>query len=103
MKKFIFILLFLATTPAFAVLSPLYQSLREFKTLLDSPEIAANFSQGEQIEDIRRSKNSYIITTGEKQMVVDVVYTPSKKIGPAEFKLIFQAPQSLDGSPHASY
>lgn len=48
------------------------------------------------IKDIHRLENSYIIVTNKSRMVVDIVYQPTKKTGPREFKLNFNEPLPLE-------
>lgn len=97
MKKLVLslILSFLSTQPLFALLSPLDQSIQELKTLIESPEIR-NLPTAEPIVDIWKLGSRYIISTENRQMAVDVVYSPRKTPGPQEFKLVFSQPRSFE-------
>lgn len=95
MKKILFLLAFAPLT-AFALLPPIHQSVNEIKAILDSQELAQAFSPGETIQLIKRkNENTFIIKTEKNQMVVGIVYSPQQKIGPHEFKLVFENPTPI--------
>lgn len=99
MKKFVFGVLFcsIASTyafgqtakPALGALSPLDQSLKEIQAIVESQELRQNLKTSESIKDIWRVGNRYIISTENRQLVVDVVYSQRQGPGPKEFKLNF--------------
>jgi len=82
-------------SPAFAVLSPLDQSLRELKTILDSEELRQNLQTSEAIQDVWHVGNRYIITTENRQMVVEVHYLKQNRPGRQEFELQFSPAKPL--------
>lgn len=91
MRKVFFTLLFLGMTssPLFAILSPINQSIKEIDAIVRSNEITQNFNQADTIQEIRKTDGGYVVTSEDKRMVVDVVYTPSQTPGPQQFKLVF--------------
>lgn len=91
MKKLIGTMLFLTllSTTGFALLAPLEQSIREIQTLVNSPELRKNLESSETIQDIWKIGSRYVISTENRQMVVQVIYSPRTTPGPQEFKLTF--------------
>jgi hypothetical protein len=79
----------LFNTPAFALLAPLGQSIKELNTILSSKELSQRFAPGETLQKITREEDSYLLQTESHEMKVELIYPPSKKIGPREFKLVF--------------
>lgn len=74
---------------AYAILSPLNQSLVEINTLINSPEMADAFASGEAIQEIRHIERGYVVRSQNKEIFVEVVYQPSTRPGPAVFQLHF--------------
>lgn len=90
MKKLLIAMgLCLMATPGFALLSPINQSIREIQTMVTSPEVPENFGQIGTIQEIKREGNSFTLKTQEKEMVVDIIYSPAQRPGPRPFKLVF--------------
>lgn len=91
MKK-LFIILALSTLmiPSIeALLPPFYESLAEYKSLLNNKELEENLGSGQWIQEISRNDKGFMIKTPKYTMQVDVVYKNTGKIGPAEFELKF--------------
>lgn len=94
-KKFAFFFFLVSISSSFAALPPLYQSIKEFKALLDDPKLTKNLSSGEMITEINKVDNDFEITTNKQKMNVRVVYQSQKQPGPAVFKLEFSTPIPL--------
>lgn len=97
MKK-LFLLSLFATTASYAALPPLAQSSREIERIMESRELYQKLSGAEAIEQILRSPSGYLIKTAHQQIQVNVIYTPSHKIGPAEFTLSFEEPTQINST-----
>lgn len=80
------------SSAAFATLPPLAQSEREIKAILDAPETYKRLGGADPIEQIARTENGYLLVTAHKELLVDVHYLPTQKVGPVEFELIFHPP-----------
>lgn len=76
-------------TVANAALPPLAQNLVELKAILNDKELTQLLDMAEVIESIERTSNGYRIKTARKIIDVDVVYLPSRRIGPQSYKLVF--------------
>lgn len=100
MKKFLFVTVaFLATSQAcFALLSPLSQSIVEYRDLINNPELGKFLNQGETILDIKKVDRGYIITTNRSELFVDLVFNPSSGPGPQNFRLHFNKPRPLNSA-----
>jgi hypothetical protein len=75
-----------------ALLPPFAQSQREIEALVSSPQLGERLGSGSRIESIVRTDSGYVVATADLWLRVEVVYRPSKRIGPAEFDLVFQEP-----------
>lgn len=84
-------LLLAATTfYAQAALPPLWESVREYKALLNSSkELGEHLKPGDMINDIKRDESGFVITATHTTIKVDVVYEPIDNAGPAKFHLVF--------------
>ena len=91
MKK-LALLLTLLTCHLEGILPPLHQGVRELQALLSAPELAEKLPSGDLIEQIKRTAYGYTIVTNKRTLEVHVHYTPTGKIGPADFTLEFQEP-----------
>lgn len=91
MKTLILSTLFACFTVSYAsaALPPVYQSLKEFRALLDSPTLAQDLGSGESIRSIVRDDKGFIIKTTRYTLKVDVIYDPQDHPGPAKFHLSF--------------
>ncbi len=74
---------------AHAALPPFYQSVKEYKALLSSPELANELGSAAMVRDIQRNDEGFVVTSQQQTLVVDVVYDPISKPGPAKFHLVF--------------
>lgn len=90
MKKMLFALILLTTTSGFALVSPLNQSIREIEKILSSRELAQYFHQNDTIVEIRHEGDNYIVRTEDSQITIEVIYIPTQRVGPKDFKLIFR-------------
>lgn len=86
----------IAAGNAEAVLPPLYESLKEYQALLNDKKLTEYLQSGELILDIKRNENNFQIVTNKHMLIVDIVYVPTGRIGPAEFRLEFHQPQSVE-------
>lgn len=98
MKIFVFFLcLFgLAAGSATAALPPLYQSLVEYKRLLEEKELSKNLGSEEVIMEIKREEKGFRILTSKSALEVGIVYEPQDHPGPAKFHFIFHPKKSLE-------
>lgn len=93
MKQLIFTCLFLVSLGSSeAALPPLYQSLTEFKSILEDPQLDEKLQSGEGILKIEIDKDGYLITTNRHTLHVERVYEKSHGPGPARYKLFFSNP-----------
>ena len=60
MKKII-ALLIIAISPAFAILAPLHQSVKEIDSILTSPQLPEYLPSAAQITEITKVEGGYII------------------------------------------
>ena len=89
MKKFLIAVLLLAASNAQALLPPLFETLKEYRALLNSDEIEKILPSGQAIQKIDRTNEGFEIVTPKFTLEVKVVYEKSG-IGPAHFHLEFQ-------------
>lgn len=80
------------SSPLSAILPPLYESLKEIKSIVNSPDLTARLQSGELITKIERNDAGFEITTNQHTLQIDVEYIPTGRIGPAEYKLFFHEP-----------
>lgn len=93
MKKWVFILL---ASTSFAALPPLAQSSREIQALLTHSQFYQNLGSAEQIQNIIRTEEGYLVLTQNYAMLVDIKYGgEQKRIGPVQFQLEFHEPIDL--------
>lgn len=79
-----------------AALAPLHQSIKEWETVMKSPEITTAFTPNETLQSVMRSGDSFTICSQEKQVIVDLIYVPSQMVGPKQFKLVFHNPTPIE-------
>jgi hypothetical protein len=91
MKKLIVCLLVMLAPihMCYAILPPLYQSVEEIKAILKDKRLSEVLSSSNTITNIIKIDNGYSIETEDSSVVVDVIYIPTKLLGPAKFKLEF--------------
>lgn len=92
MKKSIVTLLLicLCSTPAFALLAPLHQSIREFDAVVTSKELPNYLDPNDKLVDIKREGDTFTVVTENKEVIIDLTYTPTTRVGPKEFTLKFR-------------
>lgn len=81
-----------------AALPPFYQSLREYKALIDSKELSESLGSADLILDIARNDRTFVVTTSKHKLTVDIVYEPSENrgvAGPVRFHLVFHPPEPI--------
>lgn len=95
MKKIVFAMLALATV-GFSALPPMAQSIRELRTLIESPEMY--LGSAEWITNISHNEHGYLVETTNYQMQVDIHYGGGNPgfCGPAQFRFAFHAPVAKD-------
>lgn len=77
------------TTTVDAALPPVYQSTKEYRALLDSPNLTEILGSAEPIVSIVREENGFMVKTNRHSLRVDVIYDPMDHPGPAKFHLQF--------------
>ncbi len=80
----------LANTSLFALLPPVYESIKEIQTVLENP-IFSKFS-GEVITAITKKETGYQVETTNYIFFAEIKILPPSKIGPLEFTVSFQTP-----------
>ena len=93
------LLLFLSTSTAYALLSPLNQSLEEIEAIIQNAELQKCLPQGQALKSIRRTGNGYLLTTDEIQLMAEIRYIPTERPGRQQFKVTFQDPIPLLPKP----
>ena len=97
MRKIIFsILLLLFSSTTYAVLPPLYQSLREIDAIISDERVQNFFTSGERIEEISKNDDGYVIISNKRKVQVNVLYIPTQNIGPVKFELQFHEAQDIE-------
>ncbi len=74
---------------AWSALPPLYQNIREYKALIENPQLGQLMHSGEQITSIERTQMGFIVTGTQTQLEVEIVYSSEQSIGPVKFSLVF--------------
>ena len=95
MRKIFFLGAVLLSVNIFSVLSPFYQSSKEIESILSDSRLAKKLTPYDQIYNIVKSEEGYLIITQNSFLKVDVVPIPSKMVGPVKYKIIFHDPISL--------
>lgn len=85
----------MAATSAIAALPPLYETLAEFKSLINSKELTERLNSGEAIMNITRNDKGFTVETNKHTLDVEVVYEPTGHPGPAHYHLVFKEAQPL--------
>lgn len=75
---------------AYAALPPLYETLKEFKSLINDPRLEENLTSADAIQKIERTDKGFVVTTNKRTMNVGIVYEPALRPGPAKYKLVFE-------------
>lgn len=93
MKKFIFVLALMVPALNQGLLPPLYETLAEFKSLINDDRLPQSLQSGEAIISIKKQEDNFIVTTNKSQLVVRIVHEKTQMIGPAKFHLEFDKRQ----------
>lgn len=87
--KIFTVFLLCGLSPLSALLSPLYQDIKEIQAILNNKALA-DFS-GEEILAITQEEGGYLIDTTDHLIHVQINKIPSG-IGPQKFEVVFQKP-----------
>jgi hypothetical protein len=79
---------------AFALISPLNQSVKEIISILTDPTIK-QLGQNNPVLDVKKNEQGYLVITKETQMLVEVIYTPVRRTGPLKYELVFHDAEPL--------
>lgn len=89
MKKIILGCMF-CFAPVQALLPPLYETIREYKSLIEDPQLAKKLDSSDMIQSIERHDDQFVVKTFKgKELLIQVVYEPQKMPGPAHFHFRF--------------
>lgn len=92
MRGLIFSILLLTAQPAFGLLPPLFQSVREIEAIVSSEDLKVKIPPSQPIHALTKVEKGYILETQDYQMAIDVVYKQQATPGPMQFELIFKEP-----------
>jgi len=84
----------LCTSPCFAILSPLNQSLEEIQSIVQCKDLQKYIPQDQPIMQIHHIPTGYVLITDRTQVVVEIQYLPNERPGRQQFKLVFHEPGS---------
>lgn len=76
----------------FALLAPFCQDAREIGAIMHHPELQDALGNGASIVSIEHVDRSYIVSTRDTSIQIDVEYIPRRHPGPAHFILHFHDP-----------
>jgi hypothetical protein len=95
MKKIITIIMLslfcAAFQPSYAILAPFNQSVVELRSILSSEELAT-ISTGYPILSIQKNETGYQLETEKEIVQIDLIITPTTRVGPIQFTLKFHTP-----------
>lgn len=80
----------------FAALPPLYESVRELQAILSDDKLGQVLSSGDLILEIKKTDAGFLIITNKHEVLARVISEPSKLMGPAQFKIVFEAPTPIE-------
>jgi hypothetical protein len=89
-KKNILVLFLLLSINCFAVLSPFYQSTKEIETILKDNRLSDEINQNDEILEIKKVEDGYLIFTKQYLIKAKVNYIPTNLIGPQSFEIEFE-------------
>jgi hypothetical protein len=92
MKKLLIALVLLGSSPAYALLSPLNQSVAELRNIIESNNLTKYLPSSEKILGIDSVEHGYLVRTQNYTMLVEIIYKPQQRVGPMQFDLIFHEP-----------
>lgn len=89
MKKTLSLIAAVLTIPCSALLPPLYESLAEFKMLIDDKRLSESLDSSEAIMNIKKSDDMFVITTNKRSINVRIIHDPTHLVGPGKYHLEF--------------
>lgn len=92
MNKLFIALILLAGAPAYALLSPLNQSIAELKGIIENDDLTEYLPSSEKILAIDAVEQGYLIRTQNYTMLIQIVFKRQDRPGPAKYELIFHEP-----------
>lgn len=96
MKKVFLGIMLMGVSTIQAVLPPLYETLAEYKALLENPQLARSLNSGEAIESIQRTDKQFLIITNKRVVTIDIIYEHQDFPGPRRFHFEFPRESSSD-------
>lgn len=87
MKKSLFFLLLVLTTPSWALLPPFYQSVKEVEEILANKALSS--LSGEELLLIQKTEEGYLLETSRHRVMITVKKILKTSPGPASFSLEF--------------
>lgn len=93
MKKILLSFVVTLPTLCFGLLPPLYETVGEFKSLINDERLTHVLQSGEAVMSIIRENDSFVITTNKSVLVVKIIPQATKLMGPAKYTLEFGVPQ----------
>lgn len=98
MKKALLALMLACSGPAFALVAPLEQSIREIHSILSARELRQYLRPNEVIRTISHIENGYIIMTNKRFVEVLVEYEEPEQgwVGPRKYRLLFRSSREPD-------
>lgn len=82
----------MSAQPLSALLPPLYESLNEYRALLNDQKLSQLFTSGEPIVSVVKNETGFVVTTTRHHVVVEVVYEKQNMPGPAKFHFVYGTP-----------
>lgn len=89
MRKVLFIAAAILPMLSFGLLPPLYETLAEFKALINDERLPQALQSGEAITGIQKEDDTFTVTTNKSTLRVKVIHDPTKLMGPGKFHLEF--------------
>ena len=80
---------------AVAALPPLYESINEYKTLLNDFHMTHKLESAELITSITRRDSEFVVETNKHRLTVKIISDPQNMPGPSKFHLEFGSPTNL--------
>ena len=90
MKKLLFLIFSVVMPTLHATLPPLYQTLAEYKALIESKELVDHLDSADVIESIHLEGSLFTIKTNKRVLEVEVHTLPQLMPGPSQFTLEFK-------------
>lgn len=81
-----------------AALPPFYQSVNEYRSLLNDKQLEKALVSAEGIREIKRTENGFTIISNKHTLDVELIYDSQAMPGPANFHFIFHDAIKINGS-----